>query len=193
MVRTRSPVRIWLSAPEKTSLTTRDVFSGAGGHLRQKALPTKRSAFFFRCVSSPSKALPTKRSAFFFRCDSAPEKKPHNTRDVFLELGGISVKNISYNEGRFFGAGGISVKSAPNKEECFFLPLCFIFLKKHVQKLGLKLSSVGLVLKNPCPSECFFCKVLCLPLMCSQKRPTVRNRAFLFFAICFQRFARRFG
>ena len=136
MVRTRSPVRIWLSAPKKTSLTT---------------------------------------------------------RDVFLELGGISLENVPYNEGCFFELGGISAKSAPNKEECFFLSLCFIFLKKHVQKLGLKLSSVGLFSINTLTFGVFFCKVLCLPLMCFQKRPTLRNRAFLFFAICFQRFARRFG
>ena len=45
-----------------------------------------------------------------------------------------------YNKGRFFWGG---------RESCG---------KKHVQKLGLKLSSVGLVLKNPCPSECFFVK-----------------------------------
>ena len=110
MVRTRSPVRIWLSAPKKTSLTTRDVFFGAGGHLRQK----------------------------------------HSQQRGVL-----------------------------------FLPLCFIFLKKHVQKLGLKLSSVGLFSINTLTFGVFFCKVLCLPLMCFQKRPTLRNRAFLFFAICF--------
>ena len=139
MVRTRSPVRIWLSAPEKST-------------------PNKEECFF-------------------------------------LPLCFISLKNIPYNEGRFFWSWGHLRQKHPQQRGVLFLPLCFIFLKKHVQKLGLKLSSVGLFLKkNALTYGVFFCcKVLCLPLMCFQKRPTLRNRAFLFFAICFQRFARRFG
>ena len=173
MVRTRSPVRIWLSAPEKTSLTTGGVFSGAGGHLPRKR-PLQRGRFFWSRGASPSKALPTKRSAFSSAVFHLPQKH-------------------SLQRGRFFGAMGHLRQKHSQQRGVLVLPLCFIFLKKHVQKLGLKLSSVGLFSINTLTFGVFFCKVLCLPLMCSQKRPTVRNRAFLFFAICFQRFARRFG
>ena len=102
MVRTRSPVRIWLSAPEKTSLTTRDVFSGAGGHLRQKALPIKRSAFFFRCVSSPSKTFLTTRDVFFGAGGIFLKSTPNKEECFFLPLCFISVKNIPYNGGGVF-------------------------------------------------------------------------------------------
>ena len=192
MVRTRSPVRIWLSAPKKTPLTTRDVFFGAVWHLRQKhsqqrgvlfssaviplqkKSPITQGTFFWSRGASPSKALPTKRSAFSSAVFHLPQKH-------------------SLQRGRFFGAMGHLRQKHSQQRGVLFLPLCFIFLKKHVQKLGLKLSSVGLFSINTLTFGVFFCKVLCLPLMCSQKRPTVRNRAFLFFAICFQRFARRFG
>ena len=46
-----------------------------------------------------------------------------------------SRKNVPYNGGRFFWSWGASPsKSTPNKEECFFLPLCFISLKSTPNK-----------------------------------------------------------
>ena len=163
----------WGHLRQKHSKQRGVLFSSAVIQLQKKS-PLTQGTFFWSRGASPSKALPTKRSAFSSAVFHLPQKH-------------------SLQRGRFFGAMGHLRQKHSQQRGVLFLPLCFIFLKKHVQKLGLKLSSVGLFSINTLTFGVFFCKVLCLPLMCSQKRPTVRNRAFLFFAICFQRFARRFG
>ena len=148
MVRTRSPVRIWLSAPKKTSLTTGGVFFGAGG-ISVKSTPNKEECFFlplcfislenvpynegcfFELGASPSKALPIKRSAFFFRCVSSPSKTFLTTRDVFLELGASPSKAL------------------PTKRSAFFFR-CVSFSSKNKSKnLDLNYLPSGLFSKTP--------------------------------------------
>ena len=69
-----------------------------------------------------------------------------------------SRKNVPYNGGRFFWRWGASPsKSTPNKEECFFLPLCFISLKNIPYNEGRFFGAGGISAKSaPNKEECFF-------------------------------------
>ena len=66
-------------------------------------------------VISSKKNVPYNEGRFFWSWGASPPKTSLTTRDVFLE------------------PGGISVKSTPNKEECFFFR-CVSFSSKNTSK-----------------------------------------------------------
>ena len=65
-----------------------------------------------------------------------------------------SRKNVPYNEGRFFWSWGASPsKSTSNKEECFFLPLCFISVKNISYNEGRFFWSWGHLRQKALPTK----------------------------------------
>ena len=122
MVRTRSPVRIWLSAPEKKPLNTRDVFFGAGGisvkstpnkeecfflplcFISLKSTPNKEECFFLPLCFISLKSTPNKEECFFFRCVSSPSKTFLTTRAFFWSYGASPSKALPTKRSAFSSA-----------------------------------------------------------------------------------------
>ena len=99
----------------------------------KKNVPYNEGRFFWSWGGISAKNISYNEGRFFGAGGHLRQKHSQQRGVLFLPLCFISLKNIPYNEGVFLELWGISVKSTPNKEECFFFR-CVSFSSKNTSK-----------------------------------------------------------